>query len=685
MKSKTYSFRLLLAFLLVSTGFQTKVHAQLQLTKSASNVSSGGNGAIGVQGQTLKYTIVAHNASASAVFATTLYDNIPAGASYVSASTVVNGASVADVNGKMPFIGYGGLINSASAATGVLAPNATVVVSYNVKVQANAGTLVNYATLRGRDSSGIVATNSNAVSTAIINDPLCGVVFSTTGTTPTSTIYNVVRSIDTLTGRVGAAIYYNGTTDACYSAITGLTLPAGSLLQNAAALAFDKSQNRLYFVNNTSNDTVGLCYIDLNRTTPAAYRYEGYPLSTGVAINRMGFAADGNGYALTGNSQDLIRFSVNPATNIPTIQHLGVLINDVSNGTRTVLTEDGGDIVGDGSGKLLLVANSGAMYRIDPATKITTYLGTVSPFPGITYAMAAASSGSLYLGGAYTNVYKANPATLAVTRISSTSTSIYFSGDYASCAFPVLTPLLKVTKTYSKIGNNSNPLVGDTLEYTITVTDTGNIAASGVKLYDSVPQNSTYFTNSTTVNGVAVADAANGMPFFVPGGNYINSINAAAGLVLAGDTGKVVIKFLVVANPKQKVCNQALVTFTDANNETALVYSDLACYTPDTTVAQPVKLVATTTSAVANMIAAQVRPNPFHSELTVQLQLQTAAIVNIRLIDLYGRSVYATSEKLGAGVNSLHVNVPAGLSAGVYMLDVLAGNNRILQHKLLKQ
>jgi uncharacterized repeat protein (TIGR01451 family) len=120
MKSKTYSIRLLFAFLLVSAGVQTKVMAQLQLTKSANNVSNGGNGAVGVRGQVLQYTIVAHNASASAVFASTLYDNIPAGAAYVTASTVVNGTSVADVNGKMPFIGFGGLINSTAAATGVL-------------------------------------------------------------------------------------------------------------------------------------------------------------------------------------------------------------------------------------------------------------------------------------------------------------------------------------------------------------------------------------------------------------------------------------------------------------------------------------------------------------------------------------------------------------------------------------
>ena len=84
-------------------------------------------------------------------------------------------------------------------------------------------------------------------------------------------------------------------------------------------------------------------------------------------------------------------------------------------------------------------------------------------------------------------------------------------------------------------------------------------------------------------------------------------------------------------------------------------------------------------------VAVRVQPNPFHKELNLQVPLNTAEVVRVRLIDFYGRTVYATSEKLGVGVNSLRIPVPAGLGTGMYVLELWAGNNRLVQKKLLKQ
>jgi hypothetical protein len=84
-------------------------------------------------------------------------------------------------------------------------------------------------------------------------------------------------------------------------------------------------------------------------------------------------------------------------------------------------------------------------------------------------------------------------------------------------------------------------------------------------------------------------------------------------------------------------------------------------------------------------IAIQVKPNPFLQDLTLTIQLNKAEPVRIRLIDFYGRSVFTASQKLGAGVNTLQVSVPAGLSNGIYVLELSAGNNRLLQKKLIKQ
>jgi hypothetical protein len=80
-----------------------------------------------------------------------------------------------------------------------------------------------------------------------------------------------------------------------------------------------------------------------------------------------------------------------------------------------------------------------------------------------------------------------------------------------------------------------------------------------------------------------------------------------------------------------------------------------------------------------------VLPNPFRKELNLQVQLTTAETVKVRLIDFYGRTVYTTTKQLGAGSNSLRLAVPANLGSGIYVVDVWAGNNRLLQKKLVKQ
>jgi hypothetical protein len=49
---------------------------------------------------------------------------------------------------------------------------------------------------------------------------------------------------------------------------------------------------------------------------------------------------------------------------------------------------------------------------------------------------------------------------------------------------------------------------------------------------------------------------------------------------------------------------------------------------------------------------------------------------------MYGRTVYATTEKLSSGVNTLNLNIPGSLGRGIYILDLFAGNKRLMQKKL---
>jgi uncharacterized repeat protein (TIGR01451 family) len=551
MKSQFYSVKALFFSLCLTIGIGRSVNGQT-LTKSAENWSTGGDGTTAMFGNLLVYTIVAE-AGGEMMTNATLTDIIPAGTAYVPASTTLNGNPVADISGIMPFAA-GGSINSPSASPGTLVPGNPATIVFWVKITANGQTVTNTASLQGTNSSGSINTSSNAVPTAVTADASCNVVFQVTGSSfsdnigSTAAPYLQIKLLDLLDGTAGTVIY-NGANGRCKDALTNVNLTSGTLLKNVSAMAFDRNSLRLYFVNNSTTADKDLCYVDVFNPTPsniAAYRYTGFTLETntgtGYNITRMTVAADGKHYALTDNAQDLISFSIN-ASNSPAITRSGALVNDAANGAHDVLTESGGDIFSDGSNKLYLIPNSGNVYKIDPATRVATYQGTISGMPARgCNSLAIDVAGNIYMGGAYIDVYKVSLTTMTLTSITGGSlTNIWTSGDFASCGLPVQ-PLRVAT-----------------------------------------------------------------------GGN----------------------------EP----------AFIRANEE----------------------------------VAVRVQPNPFYKDLNLQVSLNTAEVVRVRLIDFYGRTVYATSEKLGAGVNSLRLPVPAGLGTGMYVLELWAGNNRLLQKKLLKQ
>ncbi|HTG82900.1 MAG TPA: SdrD B-like domain-containing protein, partial [Geobacteraceae bacterium] len=104
-------------------------------------------------------------------------------------------------------------------------------------------------------------------------------------------------------------------------------------------------------------------------------------------------------------------------------------------------------------------------------------------------------------------------------------------------------PLVYALKTVQLVGDvNGNGLVdpGDTLQYTITVTNSGATPATGVVLSDAVPANTTYVANSVQMNGTAVTDPASGVS------PLTNGMSVSGGTLAAGGTG--VVTFRVQVN-----------------------------------------------------------------------------------------------------------------------------------------
>ena len=129
-------------------------------------------------------------------------------------------------------------------------------------------------------------------------------------------------------------------------------------------------------------------------------------------------------------------------------------------------------------------------------------------------------------------------------------------------------PAFDVDKVSSYIDGNPNVLLaGETLRYTITVQNIGTDNASSAYIVDQVPGNTTYVAGSTTLNGIAVADAANGSPLI--DGIPINAPqDTTPGVLNAGVPDNVAtIVFDVVVYPDAPdgtiISNQAFVSAVD--------------------------------------------------------------------------------------------------------------------------
>jgi uncharacterized repeat protein (TIGR01451 family) len=584
MKTKKIVLSVLVIPLLL-LGMVEGLQAQnLDLSKAVANITTSGNGINASQGDVLEYTIIVKNLAGWGFTNAKFYDNIPAGCAYIAGSTKLNSAAVSDIGGNMPFSASGGSINSPGAGSGVLNPNIPAVIKFRVKVTANGGNVTNFGIVECTNQGSNLVQSTNTVFTNLTPDPLCSIVYQSTGQIASGLPvgspgypYRYIRTLNTSTGK-GGSIIYDGATGPCFQAIGGAALGNGTVLTYASAIAYDKTSNRIYFVNNYTNAPQDLSYIDLNTSPVSAKRFTGYPLETNLSsgwnINRMSFCSDGFGYGITQNGLDIIRFSIDGA-GLPVITRLGALINDVNNGSNDILSESGGDIFGDGSGNLYLIANSSKLYKINPNTKISTFLGSVTPFPGTSNAMAVDAAGNVFIGGAYQNVYNVNLASMTGASITGGSSSnVWTSGDYTSCGFPVLAPALIANKTFHNINGRPDVVGGDTVEYVIEVTNTGNLNAAGVKLYDGIPLFTEYIPGTAKMNGGNVSDVGGVMPFAVSGGRLVNTSGEPAGIIKPGAGNKVTVTFRAKTVPGALVCNQSRITLFDMNGNTIFINSN---------------------------------------------------------------------------------------------------------------
>jgi len=167
--------------------------------------------------------------------------------------------------------------------------------------------------------------------------------------------------------------------DALYGSAVNAAFATG-----VAAMAYDQKNNRLYYTPMLIDQ---LRYIDL-KSMKVFYvtdqPFTGKPQKTsdqGNIVTRMVIASDGNGYALTNDGTQLIRFSTGKKLQIT---DLGAVADAQANKGVSVhnsCSSYGGDVIADDDGNLYIFSARNHVFKLNIETKVATHLGTVTGLP----------------------------------------------------------------------------------------------------------------------------------------------------------------------------------------------------------------------------------------------------------------------------------------------------------------
>ena len=283
-------------------------------------------------------------------------------------------------------------------------------------------------------------------------------------------------------------------TDQRYGAAVNAAFATG-----VAAMAYDKKNNRLYYTPMLIDQ---LRYIDL-KTMKVFYvadrAFSGQSQKSsdqGNIITRMVIASDGNGYAMTNDGMQLIKFSTGKKLSIT---DLGTVVDDQSNKGISVhnsCSSFGGDMIADDNGNIYVFSARNYVFRINIETKVATHLGVVAGLPsGFTINGAAVNEDNKVVVASATQagaVFTVDLTTLAATPYAvkgaawqtsdMANGNLYVSGNASKgTAIELISEKTAPNSGDGKISIFPNPVTGnqfviqfsqlETGTYTVQVTD----------------------------------------------------------------------------------------------------------------------------------------------------------------------------------------------------------------------
>ncbi|MEW9701735.1 hypothetical protein [Paenibacillus sp. SI8] len=517
-----------------------------------------------VTGDTLTYTSVVTNQGISSVNNVVLSDSLQNNTSFITGSVLVAGISRPTAS------------PSAGIPIGTIASGASVTVTFEVKITMPNPTQV---------------TNQSAVS--FTSGTFSGSSLSNITTTPvTQPQINLQKSASIQNATVGDSIIYSiivnntGNLDATVTLTD--TIPAGTIFsQNSVnvnsvpqpgisptlgislgtvspgsqiLVTFEVVVNTLPSPQQLTNQA----FADYTFTPPDGRTLDGSASSNTVTIpvSSPNVTLTKSSIAIAAALGDTIAYAVNVTNNgIEAINH--VLFSDPIPQGATFVT---------GSVKI----NGVSSPALNPATGFA--LGTIAPSASVLVEFSIQVA-AIPPSGQISNQANAN------------FTSGAFSGLAFSNTFstPVDQPVISITKS----ANTNNATVGDSVAYTLIISNTGTFAAS-VTVTDTIPAGSSFVPNSVLVNGF-------------PSATSNPTTGIAIGSLAPGASATVLFTVIIDSLPTpQQISNQGFAAYSftlpDGRTLTGAVASNIVSFPVSAPNVSAAKSTPTTASYVGDTI-----------------------------------------------------------------------------------
>ncbi|TYP72422.1 DUF7507 domain-containing protein [Paenibacillus methanolicus] len=502
---------------------QSSVSNTVTIPVSAPNVAvvkSTPSTALAV-GDTVTYSTSVTNSGIDSVNNVQFTDPLPAGTALVPGSVTVDGIVRPDGNPATGII------------IGSLTPGQVVVINFNATVT----TLPDPAVLNNQSS---VTFTSGVFS---------GVTFSNITTTPVfQPILSAVKSAGTTAATVGDTVTYtiNLSNTGNYGATVTLTdtIPTGTVFLTNSVLVggqpvpgADPSTGIPLGIVTTSVDVSFSVVVEslppnqlLTNQASATYTFtlpDGRTLGGSLSSNTVTIPVSAPNIAIVKSTPAIDAVVGDTITYTITVTNSGIA--NISNAVLTDAIPIGASFVPN-SVTVDGLPRPGAI----PSNGVS--LGTIAPGGFVTAAFSVS----------VTNLPE--PPELG-NRASVTFTSGAFSGSALSNL--VVTPVYQPIIILLKSANTTNATVGDTINYLLFVTNTGNLPATAT-VTDQIPVGGAFVPNSVLVNGVPQpgADPTTGIP---------------VGIVNPGEMVSVTVSLQVTVDTLpigQQLVNQAAASFT---------------------------------------------------------------------------------------------------------------------------